>query len=60
MHWLIMEYRPIYLLGPGRVSRLGYDESPDFDDVSSVENPGCLFDIGDEQLPNYMGSIISQ
>ena len=43
MHWLIMEYRPIYLLGPGRVSRLGYDESPDFDDVSSVEGPlvGC-------------------
>ncbi len=25
--------------------------------VSSVENPGWLFDIGDEILPNYMGII---
>ncbi len=27
--------------------------------LSSVENPGWLFDIGDEQLPNYMEIIIS-
>ncbi len=25
--------------------------------VSSVENPGWLFDIGDDELPNYMGII---
>ena len=28
--------------------------------MSSVQNPGWLFDIGDEILPNYMGIIISQ
>ena len=28
--------------------------------MSSVENPGWLFDIGDDKLPNYMGIIISQ
>ena len=30
------------------------------DNLSSVENPGWLFDIGDEKLPNYIGIIISQ
>ena len=28
--------------------------------VSSVQNPGWLFDIGEIILPNYMGIIISQ
>ena len=27
--------------------------------MSSVENPGWLFDIGDEILPSYIGIIIS-
>ena len=27
--------------------------------LSSVENPGWVFDIGDEILPSYMGIIMS-
>ena len=64
-NWLFGQYWRL-LLPNGRTGRLGApseQKSSDNKDIQKTEetgeqcsvHPGCLFDIGDDKLPNYMG-----